>query len=304
MLHVKLTTIIRFVRPTGRTPLKAVLAAAVAVLLTLVPVTTPLAQLLKENVPALDSIDIVEHLGDKIPLDLEFINDKGNPVTLGDYFKTGRPVILIMGYYECPMLCNLVFNGLSDAVRQLDLEIDRQYQIITVSFNATETSELAAAKKENYLAASEGAITATGWDFLVGLEENSRALAEALGFKYYYDEKQEQFAHAAVVHVLADDGTISRYLYGIEFQPKDLRLAVLEASQGKIGTTLDRIILYCYAYDPEAGGYVLMASNLMRLGGLVMVFIMITALFVLWWRQRRRRRLLQPAASHRLVAKD
>jgi protein SCO1/2 len=248
-----------------------------------------LAQPVIEDPPQLAGIDVVEHPGAQIPLDLRFVADNGDSVTLGTYFEQDRPVVLQLGYYTCPMLCNLVSNGLSDAVREIDWLPGQEFTMLTVSIDPRESSFLARAKKENYIEYLDRGDLSNAWHFLVGPESQSKALADAVGFKYRWDKDQQQYAHAAVITILTAKGVISRYLYGIKFKPRDLRLALLEASEGKIGNTIDRLLLYCYHYDPEAGGYVLFAQNIMRLGGgatLVLLVVLIGALLI---RERRKR---------------
>lgn len=257
------------------------------------------AQVVRESVPELEKIDVVERLGEFIPLDLEFLDPSGRSVRLGDYFVDGRPVMLTLGYYECPMLCNLVFNGVSDGIMSLKWRAGIDYQAITVSINPTERPELAAAKQENYRTAA--GLSSGGWDFLVGDASQSAALAEAVGFKYYWDEERKQYAHPAVVMLLSPDGKISRYLYGVKFKANDLSLGLVEASQGKIGSTLDRIILYCYHYDPNAGGYVVLAGSVMRLGGLITLISMAALLIGLGFKERRRRRRATNLASGKQI---
>lgn len=248
------------------------------------------AQVIYDELPEeLKRINVEEHLGEYIPLDLVFVNDAGERVMLGDYFNRGKPIVLVLAYYECPMLCNLVLNGLTDGIRELDWLPGQQFQVLTVSFDPSETSELASAKKKTYIEDLGKPSTADGWTFFVGEESQSRHLAEALGFQYYYDEASDLYAHPAVIFLLAEDGKILRYLYGIEFQPRDLRLGLLEASQGKIGSAVDRIILYCYHYDPDAKGYVMFASNVMRIGGIATLIVIMWVLGILWLRERRRR---------------
>jgi len=242
----------------------------------------------RDDVEELKGIDVEEHLGGYIPMDLKFTNDRGTEVTLGDYFHDERPVIIVMAYFRCPMLCNLVLNGVSGGVHELGWKPGEKYQILTVSFDPTETIELAAAKKKNYLADAGLDQAVSGWDFLVGEENQSKALAEALGFKYYWDETNQQFAHPAVIFLASGEGKITRYLYGLEYKGKDLKLALLEASKGQIGNTVDRLILYCFHYDPDAGGYVVFAGNVMRLGGAVSLVILGLFIGILWSRDRRR----------------
>lgn len=260
-----------------------------AVIISLIGGRRTNGQVVQENPEDLQQINVVEHLNEKIPLDFEFIDENGENVSLSDYFGQGRPVILILGYYTCPMLCNLVFNGVRDAVMDMDWLPGNQFQIVTVSIDPTETNLIASAKKKNYIESIGKDNIDKGWVFLTGRESQSAALAEAVGFKYFYDKKLEQYAHPAVLTILTDEGVISRYLYGIQFDKRDLRLALLDASEGKIGNTLDRILLYCYHYDPDAGGYVVLAGNVMKLGGVVTLFLLGGLLSTLWFKERRKR---------------
>ncbi len=249
-----------------------------------------MAQIVQDDPEELRDIDVEEHLNEFIPLDLQFTADDGSAVKLGKYFIEDRPVILIMGYYSCPMLCNLIMNGVSEGVRQLAWLPGKEFQIVSVSIDPVETELLASAKKGNYIKTIGKPGIDKGWDFLTGPEERSRALADAVGFKYYFDEDQDMYAHPAVLVVLTGDGRISRYLYGIEYNERDLRLALVEASEGRIGSTLDKIILYCYHYDPDAGSYVIFAENIMRLGGLITLILLAILLISLWLKERRKRR--------------
>jgi protein SCO1/2 len=248
------------------------------------------AQPVIEDPPQLAGVDVVERPGAQIPLDLQFVDESDDTTVIGRYFEQGQPVVLVLAYYTCPMLCNLVMNGLSDAVKEMDWLPGQEFSMLTVSIDPRETSFLAKAKKENYIAYLDRGDLAAGWHFLVGPESQSRQLADAVGFQYRYDEDQQQYAHPAVLTILTEGGVVSRYLYGIEFNPRDLRLALLEASEGKIGNTIDRLILYCYHYDPEAGGYVLFAQNVMRLGGGVTLVLLTGLIGVLLLRERRKRR--------------
>ncbi len=262
--------------------------------------TSSFAQVVKDRVPQLEGVSVDEDLGASIPLNLTFTNDRGETVPLSNYFGHGQPVVLVLAYYECPMLCTLVLNGLAKAVDELGWPPGRKYSLLTVSIDSRETAQLAAAKKKTLLESIRLSGTDPGWTFFVGQEPQVKALADAVGFKYYYDEKQRQFAHPALIMVLGQDGRISRYLYGIDFPKQDLKLALLEASEGKIGNTIDKIILYCYHYDPNAGGYVLMAANIMKLGGLVTVVAMAAFLGILWTRERRRK-IARDDAAHQFA---
>jgi protein SCO1/2 len=249
-----------------------------------------LAQVAMDSVPELQRIDVVEHLGDTIPLDLHFTDDHGNPVTLRRYFGQGEPVLLNLAYSNCPMLCTVVLNGVANGVRELTLRPGADFQIVTVSIDPLETAEVASARKHRYVNSAGPMGSEDGWAFLVGEENQSRALANALGFVYYYDEEIKQYAHPAVTFLLTEDGVISRYLYGLEYKERDLRLGLLEASEGKIGNSIDRIILYCFHYDPDSKGYVAFAGNIMRLGGVITVVLLGTFLGISWARERLRHR--------------
>jgi protein SCO1/2 len=251
------------------------------------------SQITMDNIPELQKIDVVEHLGESIPLNLEFTNDEGRSVLLEDYFNQGKPVLLTLAYYRCPMLCGLVLNGLTKGVSELDYLPGQQFQMITISINPEESHRLAAAKKKTHLEALNKPVKKSSWVFLTDSTGNTKKLANVLGFKYYYVEDRDEYAHPAVSFILTEDGKISRYLYGIEYKESDLRLSLLEASQGEIGTTLDRIILYCFHYDPDAGGYVIFAGNLMRIGGVITVLIIGSVLGVLWRKELLKRRIVK-----------
>lgn len=253
------------------------------------------AQVVRDSVPELQKIDIVEHLGETIPLDLTFTNDAGEVHKLGDYFHQGKPVIITLAYYNCPMLCSMVLNGLSDGIRGLSLTPEKDFYVLTVSINPNETAELAGAKRYRYMENLGAQGKNNGWRFFVGAESQSKALADAIGFKYYYDEDRKEYAHPAGAFILTEDGVISRYLYGLEFKERELKLALLEASEGKIGNTIDRLILYCFHYDPSAKGYVVMAGNIMKLGGIATLIILAVFLSILWTRERSHR-IIRPAA--------
>ncbi len=255
------------------------------------------SQVVLDSSAELSRVDIVEKIGDTIPENLRFVDDHGDTVQLGKYFSGQRPVVLILGYYECPMLCNLVFNGMVDGVNQLDWNPGKQFQIVTVSINPKEKYELAAAKKANYLKSINRPIDESGWAFLVGDSTQSRALADAIGFKYFYDSAQGQYAHPAGAYVLTPDGRISRYLYGIQFSKTDLKLSLLEASNGHLGTPMERLILYCYHYDPDTRGYTVAANNLMKLGGVASVLALGIFVSLLWFGERKRRRALDSTSA-------
>ncbi|MFC1729467.1 SCO family protein [candidate division KSB1 bacterium] len=243
------------------------------------------AQRIEDNPIEMQGVTIEERLGSRIPLNLRFINESGEVIRLHDYFDRGKPVIITLVYYNCPMLCTLVLNTLTEAMQNIDLTPGEDFSVATISIDQRETPELASAKKTRYEQVY-GRPLHDGWHFHTGNEEDIQELADALGFQYYFDEKQDQFVHPAAAFVLTEDGTISRYLYGIDFNPRDLRLALLEASEGKIGSTVDRLILYCFHYDPEAKGYVVFAGNLMRIGGAVTLVLLSLLIGTLWLKER------------------
>lgn len=244
------------------------------------------------STPELQQIDVQEHSGETIPQDLVFTNSSGQQKALGQYFSGDRPVALVLAYYNCPMLCTLVLNGLTQAMYNTDLKLGQDYQVLTVSIDPTETVELAASKKATHLRMLQIDENNPGWEFFVGKQDQIDSLAGAIGFKYFYVEERQEYAHPAVVILLTPQGKISRYLYGIEFNPRDLKLGLLEASKGTIGSTIEKLILYCYHYDPDAKGYVVLASNVMKLGGLATLIILGLFLGILWLKDSRRKNRL------------
>lgn len=264
--------------------------------------TMPAAAQKADHVPdELEGIGITEHLNATIPLDLPFADENGKPVTLRDYFKGDKPVILDLGYYRCPMLCGLVLNGLTDAMKPLDWTAGEKFTVIAVSVDPLETPTLAKLKKQTYMKEYARPDGVSGWHFLTGPESSITALTEAVGFGFKWNEKRQEFAHAAVLTILTPEGKVSRYLYGVQFETKDLRLSLLEASQGKIGSTMDRIILFCHRYDPTAGTYTLAAMNIMRVGATLTLLVFGIALFLLWRRDLRRKHHGAPGDPEALV---
>jgi protein SCO1/2 len=251
----------------------------------------PVHAQLADQVPAvLEEVGVEEHLDAKLPLDLEFRDENGTVVRLGDYFDGERPVILTLNYYKCPMLCGLQLNGVVDGLMELDWTPGQEFEMVTVSINPLETPALATDKKQNYLKKYGRPSAASGWHFLTGREPEIRQLASTLGFGYTYDKETGEYAHAAAIFFSTPDGRVARYLYGIEYPPKRLRLALLEASAGEIGSTLDQIILYCYHYDPSSRRYSPVAMNIMRLGGSATAVVLGLTLGGFWLREFRRRK--------------
>lgn len=252
----------------------------------LLVVAALLAQLPSDVLPPeMEGVGVTERIGQPLNLDLTFIAENGYPVALRELIKGERPVILNLVYYNCPMLCNLVLNGQIKALRDIPWTPGREFDIITISIDPNETFALASAKKQAYLAAYDK--PAPGWRFLVDHDGNVKKLAAQLGFRYRYDARQQQYIHNAVIFVLTPDGRVSRYLYGIQFKVRDLRLALVEASEGKFKATVDQLLLFCFHYDPQSRSYVPFATNIMRAGGLLVVLILGGALARLWFRERR-----------------
>lgn len=223
--------------------------------------------------PYLTNVGIEQHLDGQIPPELAFVDDTGRPVKLGDYFGK-KPLILNLVYYNCPMLCGEELAGLSSAMKVVKFDVGKEFDILTVSFNPKETPVLAASKKQEYVKRYGRPNAAAGWHFLTGPAESINALAKAVGFQYQYDESKNQYAHATAIMVLTPQGRISRYFYGVEFPPKDLRMGLVEASQGKIGNAVDQVLLYCYHYDPAAGKYGAVVSNMLKVGGVLTIALL------------------------------
>jgi protein SCO1/2 len=219
-------------------------------------------------------VGIDEKVGQTVDLNLEFTNEQGYQQPLRDFFKPGRPVVLNLVYYNCPMLCNLLLNGQVDVLRKTSFTPGDQYEIVTVTINPTETFDLAKAKKQTYLAGLDKPEAAAHWHFLTDYADNSAKLAAQVGFKYKWDPRQQNFAHTAAIMFLSPTGKVCRYLYGIKFKPLDVRLALTEASQNKYSFSVDRLLLFCYHYDPKAGSYTAFASNVMTMGGGLTLLLM------------------------------
>jgi len=229
---------------------------------------------------ALKNVGIDQKLNGQVPLDAVFKDEHGNEVRLGQYFK-GKPVILSLVYYSCPMLCNQVLNGMMGSLRRVSFNIGEQFEVVTVSFDPKETPQLAAAKKATYVKGYNRPGAEAGWHFLTGDEVNIKRLAESVGFRYLWDDETKQFAHASGIMVLTPEGKIARYFYGITYDQDHVRLGLVEASQNKIGTPVDVLMLYCYHYDPATGKYGLVVMNVVKIAGAVTVFLIVGLLLVL-----------------------
>jgi len=232
---------------------------------------------------ALRDVRIEQKLDQQLPLDLVFRDESGQPVKLGQYFGH-KPVVLAFVYYDCPMLCTQVLNGMVTSFRVLPFQIGKEFDVVTVSFDPRETSTLATTKKQvylNYLPEKMRAGANSGWHFLTGDGNSIAKLTEAAGFHYRYDEATKQFAHASGVMLTTPQGKLSRYFYGIEYPARDLRLGLIESSQNKIGSPVDQLLLYCYHYDPATGKYGAAVMKIMRIAGvatLLAIIVMILAL--------------------------
>ena len=232
---------------------------------------------------ALRDVRIEQKLDQQLPLDLVFRNESGQQVKLGQYFGH-KPVVLAFVYYDCPMLCTQVLNGAVGAFQALSFSAGEEFEVVTVSFDPRETSALAAKKKKvyiDYLPEKMRADAANGWHFLTGDAENIAKLTDAAGFRYHYDEATKQFAHASGIMVTTPAGKLSRYFYGVEYAPRDLRLGLIESSANKIGSPVDQLLLYCYHYDPSTGKYGAAVMKIMRIAGVVTVLGILAMLFAL-----------------------
>ncbi|MFZ0136391.1 MAG: SCO family protein [Candidatus Sulfotelmatobacter sp.] len=231
--------------------------------------------------PKLENVGIEQHLNAQVPSDLTFRDETGETVKLGDYFGR-KPLILNLVYFNCTMLCGEELAGLASAMRLIKFDVGNEFDVVTVSFDPRETPEMAAAKKKDYVGRYGRANAAAGWHFLTGSPDSINALTKAVGFQYQYDPKTNQYAHATAIMVLTPQGRISRYFYGVDFPPKDLRMGLVEASQEKIGNAVDAVLLFCYHYNPETGKYGAMVANILRLAAAAMILILGTLFFVLW----------------------
>jgi protein SCO1/2 len=236
------------------------------------------------KVRLLENVGIDQRLGEQLPLDLVFRDENGSTVRLGDYFGK-KPVVLTLVYYTCPMLCNQVLNGLTSGLDVVSFDIGKEFEVVTVSFDPRETPELARKKKQTYIDWYKRQGAAEGWHFLTGDQLSIERLTQAVGFHYKFDQSTDQFIHASGIMIATSQGKLARYFYGIEYAPKDLRLGLVEASDNKIGNPVDRLLLYCYHYDPASGKYGAVVMNILRLAGLATI---VGVAAMLWLLKRRR----------------
>jgi protein SCO1/2 len=228
---------------------------------------------------ALSQVSFEQRLNEQLPLDVQFKDESGRTVKLGEYFGR-KPVILTFVYYECPMLCTQVLNGLESALRVLNESVGKEFDIVTVSFDPKETPVLASGKKKAYLERYKRPEAEQGWHFLTGDQASIDALTKAAGFNYSWDEATHQFAHASGIVVTTPAGKVSRYFFGIDYSPRDVKFALIESSNEKIGSLADRLLLYCYHYDPTKGNYGFVAMRAVRIGGAVTILALVGFVFV------------------------
>jgi len=243
--------------------------------------------------PILVNVGFEPSLNGQIPLDLAFRDETGRDVQLRDYFGRQKPVLLALVYYGCPMLCNQVEQGVVGSLKMLSFNAARDYDVVFVSFDSRETPEIAAKKKEAAMSHYNRPETATGWHFLTGSQNSIDALTKAANFRYTFDAKSGIFAHASGIMLLTPDGRISRYFYGVEYPSRDMRLGLVDASAGKIGTPIDHLLLYCFQYDPSAARYSATILRIVRLGGIATMLVMVAGFFIF------RRRDVRPSLGSR-----
>jgi protein SCO1 len=248
---------------------------------------------------ALSKVGFDQHLDWQIPLDATFTDENGRAVKLGDYFGR-KPVILVLAYYRCPMLCTLVLNGLVQALREVPFDVGREFNVLTVSFDPRETTALAAAKKKSYISSYGRPGAAAGWHFLTGRQESIARLTAAAGFRYVYDAKADQYIHTSGIILLTPQGKISRYFYDIHFAPRDVRLGLVEASVNRIGSPVDQVLLYCFHYDPAIGRYSATILNLARLVGVLSIAAVAGMVWILA-RRGRQNALWSAVTCHRFL---
>jgi protein SCO1/2 len=255
------------------------------------PRTYDPAQTTSNGLPkALQEVGIEQKLNEQLPLDTEFKDENGKTVKLGEYFGKNRPVILALVYYECPMLCNEVLNGLTGSLKGNSLDAGKDFDVVAISFDARENDkpDLAKNKKAGYMRRYERAGTENGWHFLTGTQASIDTITRAVGFKYYWDEKSDQFAHAGGIMIATPEGRLSRYLYGIDYAPIDLKLGLMDSAQGKIGSAVDQLMLYCYHYDPQTGTYGFAILRAMRFAAVLTLLGIGTMFFVFWRRNKKK----------------
>jgi protein SCO1/2 len=261
------------------------------------PTINPSAGIPSSQMPSvLKDVSFEQRLNERLPLDLPFKDEDGRDVRLGAFFGE-RPVILAFVYYECPMLCTQVLNGLESSLRVLNESVGQEFDVVTVSFDPRETPVLASGKKKTYLDRYKRPASTPGWHFLTGTEASIKALTDAAGFHYTWDDKTQQFAHPSGIVIATPDGRLSRYFFGIEYASRDVKFALIESSAGKIGNAIDQLLLYCYHYDPATGSYGFVAMGAVRIGGAVTLIALVGFVAISLAREGRARHATE-AGNH------
>lgn len=241
----------------------------------------------EEYAKMIEEVGIVEKLGDIVPSDIVFTDENGVERPLSHYLEKGRPVLLNLIYFNCPSLCNLILNGVTDAMKDLRWVPGKEFEVLTVSIAHEEGHELAAMKKRSYVNALGKPEAADGWHFLTGSEEAIQQLTEAVGYRFMWSEEANEYLHGSAIIFISDEGKISRYLYGVQFAELDIRNALFDTANGRVGSTLERIALFCFTYDPDSRSYVPYAANIMKLGGAVVLLALGIFLGIFWIRERK-----------------
>ncbi|MCX7978810.1 MAG: SCO family protein [Bdellovibrionaceae bacterium] len=247
----------------------------------------PQPKVADERPAELEGVGITEQLGAQLNLDLPFRDEEGREVRLRDYINGTKPVIISPVYFSCPGLCNFHLNGLTDALKELDWTVGKDFDVLAISFDSNETPEVAKGKKENYVASYGRPESASGWHFLTGSAESVKSFTDSIGFKYKWNEEQQEWSHASAAIMVSPQGVLTRYLPGIMFAAKDVKLALTEAGKGKVGTFIDQLVLYCFHYNPKNSGYSIYAFNIMKLAGGITVLLLAIWLIPFWYRSRK-----------------
>lgn len=257
-------------------------------LLFLIPSSTLATDIVQRNADLLRQIGIDEKLGDYIPLDLVFTNENGEQVTLEQYFAEGRPVLLNLIYFRCPSICSLILNGVADGLRDLRWTPGNQFTVLTVSIDHNEDFELASQNREAYLRMLNRPGAENGWHFLTGTEDQIKALSDAVGFNFKWSEEAQEFLHGSAIMFLSPNGRVTRYLYGVQFSELNIRNALFDAADGRVGSTIERIMLYCFTFDEKTGAYTPYALGIMKVGGIAILFILGITIGLFWLRDRKK----------------